>query len=392
MDKTHSNMIDEEFTEVVDENPDLRPPEPKNDVVVNTLVLGVNDGLSDIMMVVRYNKENHKMAIVSVPRDTKVNITGYAEGKINSIISKNDGVPLVMKTVGELLDIPIHHYIRINLSGAEKIVDTIGGVKINVPIPMHYDDPYQDLHIHIDPGEQVLNGKKAVQFIRFRSGYTDQDLGRIKAQHEFIKAFVKKLTSPAMLPKALTVINTMSKYVKTNLEEGEIASYALGVKNLKLDNISQYTIPGKALTINGIAYFIHDKDELAKMMHEVDLALDVDNSVAALQGSNAVNSQQSNPAPTIDKKNIRIEILNSTKSNGLAASMKTQLEALGYTVIKIGDTKDLTFNTSRLINRNGHEETAQIVAQDIGLTVIETDIDNSLGCDITIIIGKDRQN
>ncbi len=394
LDKTHEQMQDPDFEASIVDNPELKPPESKNDVVVNALVLGVNQGLSDIMQVVRYNKENHKIAVISIPRDTRVNYTYLSKGKpksvtdkINSVVSKDDGTALVMKTVGDLLNIPIHHYVRVNLVGAERIVDTIGGVKINVPFHMYYVDEYQDLYIDIPKGDQVLDGKNAVHFVRYRSGYPDQDLGRIKAQHEFIKAFVRKLTSPSILPKAPALLTTMSKHIKTNLDESDITKYAVNVKNISLENIAQYTVPGNALKINGIAYFIHNKNLLDELLKEVNLVLGVDeNAVAVSQGTpNSADMNQN----LVKKKDIKVEILNSTKENGLASALKTQLEALGYSVVKIGDTKDLTFSSSRLINRNGSEEWASLLAVDSGIPNIDTDIDSSHGCDITIIIGKD---
>jgi LCP family protein required for cell wall assembly len=387
-------MQDVEFDQTIKDNPDLRPPEPENDVVINTLVLGVNEGLSDIMMVIRYNKENNKIAVISVPRDTKVKLPGIMEGKINAVLKQEDGAALVLKTVGGLLDIPIHHYVRIGLNGAERIVDTIGGVKINVPIPMHYEDPTQDLYIHINAGVQVLKGKDAVHFIRYRSGYADADLGRIKAQHEFVKAFVDKLTSPSILPKVFNILNTMSNHVKTNLEQTEIAKYAMEVKKVKLDNIMQYTVPGKGLKISGIDYFIHDQEKLDTMLEEVNTALEIGKelTVTAQEGSTKVQTAESNEDKTtmLGKKGIRVEVLNSTSKSGLASTIKAELEELGYTVVRIGDTKDLIFKESRLVNRSGNDEELTLLALDLGISIVDTDIDNSYDCDITIILGKDR--
>ncbi len=392
LDRTHNKMQDDEFNQSIKENPDLRPREAKNDVVVNTLVLGVNDGLSDIMMVVRYNKENNKLAVISVPRDTKVKLPGVMEGKINSVLKQEDGSALVLKTVGDLLDIPIHHYVRIGLKGAEKIVDTIGGVKINVPLHMYYQDPTQDLYIDIKPGVQVLDGKNAVHFIRYRSGYVDADLGRIKAQHEFIKAFVNKLTSPSILPKAFNIINTMSNHVKTNLEQGEITKYAAEVGKIKIDNIQQFTVPGKGLKINGVDYFIHDHEKLSAMLEEVNTALEISKDVAVTAQGDSVKADDSKKEvqAAANKKGIRVEVLNSTKKSGLASKVKAELEALGYTVVRIGDTKDLVFSESRLINRSGSDKDLTLLALDSGISIVDTDIDNSYDCDITIILGKDR--
>jgi len=260
---------DDEYAQIVEENPDLQPPSAKDDPIVNFLVLGIDDARSDFMMVLRYNKENNKAAIISIPRDTRVYIENYGYDKINHAVSKKEGVLLAMDTVGKLLDIPIHYYIQMDFKGAEKIIDIMGGVKINVPINMKYDDPTQDLHIDIKAGEQILNGKNAVHFVRYRATYADGDLGRINAQQQFAKALIQHMTSPKILPKAFSILDTASKYVKTNMEQTEIASYALKLKDIDIQNIKMYTIPGNAAYIDKVSYYICDEEKLNQFNEEI---------------------------------------------------------------------------------------------------------------------------
>jgi len=260
---------DDEYAQIVEENPDLQPPSAKDDPIVNFLVLGIDDARSDFMMVLRYNKENNKAAIISIPRDTRVYIENYGYDKINHAVSKKEGVLLAMDTVGKLLDIPIHYYIQMDFKGAEKIIDIMGGVKINVPINMKYDDPTQDLHIDIKAGEQILNGKNAVHFVRYRASYANGDLGRINAQQQFAKALIQHMTSPKILPKAFAILDTASKYVKTNMEQTEIASYALRLKDIDIKNIKMYTIPGNAAYIDKVSYYICDEEKLNQINEEI---------------------------------------------------------------------------------------------------------------------------
>jgi len=260
---------DDEYAQIVEENPDLQPPSAKDDPIVNFLILGVDDARSDFMMVLRYNKENNKGAIISIPRDTRVYIENYGYDKINHAISKKEGALLAMDTVGKLLDIPIHYYIQMDFKGAEKIIDIMGGVKVNVPINMKYDDPTQDLHIDIKAGEQILNGKNAVHFVRYRATYADGDLGRINAQQQFAKALIQHMTSPKILPKAFAILDTASKCVKTNMEQTEIASYALRLKDIDIQNIKMYTIPGNPAYIDKVSYYIYDEEKLKQFNEEI---------------------------------------------------------------------------------------------------------------------------
>ncbi|HOE56836.1 MAG TPA: LCP family protein [Bacillota bacterium] len=264
-----SNMTDKHFVKTIEENPELKPEDPKEEVVINTLFLGIDEARSDTIIIASYNKENQKITLLSIPRDTRVEIPRYGFDKINAAAAKKEGTALAMETVGNLLGIPIHHYVRVTFKGAERIIDILGGVTVKVPPGMDYDDPAQNLSIHLKPGVQLLNGKDAVKFARFRSGYPDQDLGRIKAQQELIKAFIDKLTGPKVLPKIFNIIDAMSKCIKTNLESGDIAQYALHVKDIKMENITFYTLPGDVGNMNKISYFLHDEAKLREMMEQI---------------------------------------------------------------------------------------------------------------------------
>lgn len=201
-----------------------------------------------------------------------------------------------MRTVSNLLDIPIHHYVKVTFKGAERIIDILGGVSVKVPPGMDYEDPVQDLYIHLKPGLQVLNGKDAVKFARFRSGYPDQDLGRIRAQQQLIKAFIDKLTSPKMIPKALTIADAMSKCIKTNLDNSDIAHYAMNIKDIKMENVSFYTLPGDDGYMNKISYFLHDEEKLNEMLKQIRIDLGVEESKVEMRLAPADNDNTTEEA------------------------------------------------------------------------------------------------
>ncbi|MHB1391972.1 MAG: LCP family protein [Clostridia bacterium] len=386
-------MTDEHFVKTIEENPELKPEDPKEEVIINTLVMGIDEARSDTMILVSYNKENQKITLISIPRDTRVEIPRYGFDKINAAAAKKEGTALAMETVGNMLGIPIHHYVKVTFKGAEKIIDILGGVKVNVPPDVDYEDPVQNLYIHLKPGLQVLNGKDAVKFARFRSGYPDQDLGRIKAQQELIKAFIDKLTSPKVIPKVLSIVDAMSKCIKTNLENGDIAHYAVNIKDIKMENIKFYTLPGDVGFKNKTSYFLYDEAKLKEMMEQIKTYLGVagqTNETASSQtGDGQVAAEIEKP---IEREGIRVQVLNGSKKSGLAAQLKKELEDKGYSSIKIGDTKDMTYGYSRVIDRSGSKDKLQVVSQDLNINIVESDIDNTCGYDITIIIGKDRIN
>lgn len=273
---TFSN--NENFDVIVKENPELKPPEAKDENIVNVLFMGIDDARSDFMLLARYNKENDKIVMISIPRDTRVNISNYGLDKINHATAKKEGIPLAMDTVGNLLNLPIHYYVELTFKGMENIINIMGGVKINVQQDMDYEAPDQNLYIHLKKGEQILNGENAVKFVRYRSGYADRDLGRIRAQQDFIKAFIKQITSPKIAPKAFNILQAMSKCVKTNMDEKEIAYYAIKLKDLNMDNIKMHTLPGEPDYIDKISYFIYNEEKLKAMNIEIDQELGIQKS------------------------------------------------------------------------------------------------------------------
>ena len=186
--------------------------------------------------------------------------------KINAAYG-DDGAQGTMDAVSNILGgVPVHHHVRITYTGVARIVDSLGGVKMNIPMDMVYDDPYDTppLHINISKGTQVLNGEKAIQFLRFRKGYPDGDLGRMKAQQQFVKSAMSKVLS-FRLP---VVANTAFNHIKTDMSLTEILGFATNAVGMKGDNIKTYSLPGSA-TEKGVSYFLHDTDASEELIKQI---------------------------------------------------------------------------------------------------------------------------
>lgn len=233
---------------------------------VSALVCGVNDNLTDTIMYLNYNTKNGKLFIMSIPRDTYVENDYCAGHKINAIYRGKNIVPLVDE-VQEILDTKIDYYIIFDTKMVNKLVDEIGGVKVDVPFDMKYDDPTQDLHIDLNKGVQVLNGIEAEHFVRFRHNndmsvaYAMGDLGRVKTQQEFMKAFAKSMLSPKNIFKIQSIVSIILEDTKTNITSDDILRYILSVIKLDTDNIVTKTAIGAPKYINGISYFLLDSEK-----------------------------------------------------------------------------------------------------------------------------------
>ncbi|PAB60861.1 LCP family protein [Anaeromicrobium sediminis] len=246
---------------------------------INILAVGVDaknlknsqKARTDTMMLASIDTDTKEISVISIPRDSRVVIRGRSKkDKINHA-HVYGGMELTKKAVKDLLGVPIDYYVKINYEGLGKVVDTLGGIEVDVPMNMKYYDPYADppLRINIKKGKQVLDGDKAMQFVRFRKGYKNQDLGRIQAQQMFINAIIKKVKSPSIIVKFPRLIKTFSSYVDTDMPLSTMTYLAIMAKDFDLGSIQMTTIPGDVKTINGVSYFIPDLDGVKELVNRL---------------------------------------------------------------------------------------------------------------------------
>ncbi|MCL2775125.1 MAG: LCP family protein [Oscillospiraceae bacterium] len=258
------------------------------------LIVGYSGGNTDTMMLVTFNVKDSKIAVLSIPRDTYVTIpslnvslssdktdsavtvgswsakinagfmTGYNAG-IRATKDEDKATDIGMRYLGGIIQytfgIPVDRYVFIDTGGFRKLIDQIGGIDFNVPIDMNYDDPEQNLHIHLKQGLQHLNGDQAEQLVRFREGYVTADIGRIEVQQKFMAALMKKL-----LNFNLTNINSLfdfsSKYVTTNISVPEAGWFASKLLNVQLADMRVHTLPGEWLGSPLNAYELYKQETM----------------------------------------------------------------------------------------------------------------------------------
>lgn len=221
------------------------------------LLMGCDDGNgnADTIMVVTYDVPNQQVSVVSVPRDTLVDVSRKVK-KINAAYGQG-GVEQVQQEVSHLLGFPVDHYIMVNLKGFKALINAIGGVDFNVPMNMHYHDPTQNLYIDLNKGPQHLDGDKAMQLVRFRSGYSNADIGRIQTQQKFLTAVAKKLLSWQSVTKVNEFVDIFAKYVKTDLTVGNLAYFGIAALDLDTENgVQLHTLPGDGMVnYQGVTYY-----------------------------------------------------------------------------------------------------------------------------------------
>jgi polyisoprenyl-teichoic acid--peptidoglycan teichoic acid transferase len=239
---------------------------------INVVLLGLDEDevRSDAIVFLNYNRENSKLNIMSIPRDTKVE-KAYGYGKINSLIGTG-GEELICRKIEEILGLPVNFYISLNYKGFRDIVDILGGIEIDIKTNMDYDDATQNLHIHFRKGKALLDGKKAEQFVRYRKGnkpgkgYTYGDLDRMKVQQEFIISVIQQKAKLRYIQKLDDIFVVLREHMKTNIEISDLNLFINGLKRLNSNEIKTYSLPGGSAYSNKIWYFINYKAETKRLI------------------------------------------------------------------------------------------------------------------------------
>ena len=225
------------------------------------------DGLSDVMLLIRFDPKNNNLNMLSIPRDTRTKIEGYGVQKINAA-NRFGGAYLSAKSVSNLLeDIEINGYVRINVLGVGKLIDALGGVTVNVPKDLKYQDDSQHLYINLKAGKQHLNGDKALQLLRFRNDGRG-DIGRIERQQMVIQALIEQALNPATLVRSPVILNTVKENIDTNLTlDGLLTLVNFGI-GINRSNIQMLTLPGRVSTRKEFvaSYWLPDKEEIGVMI------------------------------------------------------------------------------------------------------------------------------
>lgn len=209
------------------------------------LVSGLDNhnGGSDTNILVAVDAENNKIHGVSIPRDTKAVINGKNH-KINFAYNSG-GIDLLAQTLTDQLGIPVDYTVCVDLQGFVALVDAIDGVPFDVPIDMNYEDPYQDLYIHISKGYQTLSGAEALKVVRFREGYATQDIGRMETQQKFLKAVAKKMLTVENWDKVDDFVKIFNTYVETDLTLGNLGWLGREAISMGADAITFSTLPSE---------------------------------------------------------------------------------------------------------------------------------------------------
>ncbi len=347
-------------------------PNPANngyDPVVNSF-----EGLSDTMLLLRFNPQTKKLIVLSIPRDTRTFVEGQGVTKINAANAAG-GPALSARATSNLLGgIRIDRYVRINVQGVEKLIDALGGVTVYIPQDMKYKDDTQHLYIDFKAGKQHLNGPQTQNFLRFRYDKLG-DIGRVQRQQMVMRALAEQALNPATMSRVPQILSVVQSHIDTNLTLEElVALVGFGVKTDR-SNVQMLMVPGDFSDTSQFeaSYWLPNRRGIDKMIAQY---LDVDDS-----------NKKSRRA--FDPTNIKIAIQDSTGEAGGADDLMAKLKKAGYRNVFVAEPWKEPLSETRIVAQQGDGEGAEAIRRALEFGEVRVESTGNLESDITIKVGKD---
>ena len=354
---------------------------------VNILVMGIDrvpgakagskelfDGRSDTMLLLRVDPTDDSVKLLSVPRDTQVNIPNVGVTKINDA-NVRGGSELAAKTVSGVLNgIAIDRYVRVDTEAFRELVDLLGGVEVYVPEAMSYVDKTQKLTINLAPGLQTLNGNQAEQFARFRHDAYG-DIGRVQRQQTLLKALLKRVANPAVIPRLPGLVSAMQKYIDTNLSLEEMLALTGAGRQLSQGNFKMVMLPGRfsAPSEFNASYWIMNPEGRDRVMRQY---FNLDPTVATTDQIRSAND-------------LKIAIQNASSKTDAANQLRRYLVKRGFSNVYIASDWSDKQKQTQIIAQQGDLSNADTLKGLLGIGRVEADSTGDLESDLTIRLGDD---
>jgi LCP family protein required for cell wall assembly len=346
------------------------PPEELKDLGYDALVDSF-DGLSDTMLLLRFNPETGQVVVLSIPRDTRTWVEGLGVTKLNNA-NVYGGPALAATSISDLLEgTPIDRYVRINVQGVEKLIDALGGVTLYVPQDMHYTDESQHLYIDLKQGEQHLDGAQALEFLRFRYD-ANGDIGRVQRQQTFIRALIEQALSPGTVTRIPQILSVIQDNVDTNLSVEELVALVGFASQTDRSDVQMLMLPGTFSTPGEyeLSYWLPSEQRIQEVMSqyfEVEVA-----------GTESDSSDY-----------LNIAVQDSTGETTAVEQLMSVLTEDGYGYVYADEPWSEPLDVTRIIAQRGDVASAEAIQRALGVGEVRVESTGDLKSDITIQLGRD---
>ncbi|MDD3539265.1 MAG: LCP family protein [Atribacterota bacterium] len=330
---------------------------------LNILAVGTDSlearGRADSILVLSVSPKTKDTILFSIPRDLRVMIPERGMDKINHAFAYG-GVDLLKKTVEDLIGLPIHYYGVVDFEGFKYVIDALGGIDIYVEKDMYYIDRAGSVKINLHKGQQVLDGEKALEYVRFRSDSLG-DLGRIQRQQKLINAVIDKILNVDNLTKIPNIVSSLPDYINTNMGSSDIISLARLMKDIDREKIWIETIKGEPQYIGGVSYLVVDTQEVKDRVNYL-----IENKY----------------------KGLNIEVLNGNQMPGIAHRVANKMKELGFNVVNIDNADHFDYQKTVIIIYRKDIKPDNYLREIFGdIEIIRKEQPNK-EIDMTIIVGK----
>ncbi len=348
------------------------------------------DGLSDSMLLLRFDPAKEQLTVLSIPRDTRVYIENHGIEKINQA-NELGGPALTAAAVSKLLDgVNVDRYIRVNVQGVEKLIDALGGVDVYVPKDLKYNDFSQHLYINLKKGQQHLNGDKAVQFLRFRyDAYGD--ISRVQRQQMLIRAAVEQTLKPGTIVKIPQILKIIQSHIDTNLTVKELMALANFASKTDRSDMEMMMLPGdfSGDGRTAISYWLPNRERIQNLVTQHFDITPLENLPDNSGNDRDYLDWEAREARRKAKLNIAIQ--DSLENPEAVQALLTTLQKAGYSRAYISNSSQEPLKETRIVAQSGDKLAATSLRTELGLGEVLVESTGVLNSDLTIQIGKDWQ-
>jgi len=297
---------------------------------------------TDSLILASIDPKSEQVSMLSIPRDTRVEIPKHGLNKINAAAALGGSLNMTVAVVQQLTGVKIDGYVETNFQGFKSIIDTLGGVTVNVEKDMYYETgDKQDGIIDLKKGEQVLDGSKALQYARFRHD-TYGDITRTARQQVILKAVAKKLMEPGSLVKIPSLVPQFYNAVSTNLPLPDLIKITKALTKYDSSKVISQTLPGYYLDIDGISYWGVEPDKVKKVVADLFAGTVVGNTPdKMIEGSKTVTTTKPGENDPLDEPPAQVKV-------GVPSIDKSQT---GETSITVMVSDSIGVADARLVRR-----------------------------------------
>ena len=330
-------------------------------------------GLTDTMLLVRFDPQNKKLSVLSIPRDTRTYVEGRGEVKINEANFYGGPASSAKSVSGLLGGVGIDRYVTVNVQGIKSLVDALGGITLNVPKDMKYTDESQHLYIDLKAGKQLLNGEQIVQYLLYRHDDLG-DIGRVQRQQLLMRAFVEEQVNVGLLSRMPKILSVIQSYLDTNLSIEELVALAGFSTQIDRASVQMLMVPGK---------FSDTKD------YKASYWLPDQNAIQTLVAEHFEYGQNTWKIENADATFLKVAVQDSTGDRSAVEDFVKTLTRAGYRNVQVYKAWPEPLEVTTIVAQDGDVKGAQAIRQSLGFGEVLVESTGALQSDVTVRLGKD---